>query len=576
MDPEGLGDLTKRLPEESLARIFLAWKASSWWSKAHGLGAEWVRAAWVCKRWRDVALKTPTLWSLVLLAGGPGGIQALEVQLDRARGTPLDLLVLSREMSVQSVKAALGLVLRNKKRVKYLKVVFDIKQGAIVEAFVKGVRTKLVSLSLRSNADPAPDDGLEFTPANFRCLTKLDLKAIIPVQVQGAPMLKLTKLTLKYPVEYNTPEPEEPWRRVHSFLEACPNLKTLKVTFDFGLPVDPGRPQLPYDDLRAVTLPKLRHLALNSSALDMSTVLGTLRLPALSSVELTAYCGSNPEDCDFFVIPQNISGVLPPLRRATCVTLTVDEDLCLSGDSEDSWWSVTLPDLEWTTERYRGSPCCLWYNAARFLARIPLLVDPAVLVDLELHLANGLPIARDWARFFGGMVRLRSLEIGGVMLIRNVLEAFELAADSGLGLCPELEDVALCFGNAKNLDGADAGGAPLSEFVPRTIEAWVRGRARSLETLTILTRDGAGADDSDSSSAEDEDSVLPCDEGSAGGAQTTMSRLWRVLEHTLQPGGSVDEVVWMDKYCGACDRVYESVDADEIGDEELEEGTSYY
>ncbi|PIL26605.1 hypothetical protein GSI_12363 [Ganoderma sinense ZZ0214-1] len=82
-------------------------------------------------------------------------------------------------------------------------------------------------------------------------------------------------------------------------------------------------------------------------------------------------------------------------------------------------------------------------------------------------------------------------------------------------------------------------------------------------------RESSGADDSDSNLVKVQP-ALTC------GAWMTISKLWRVLSRTLKRGGSVDKVVLMRKYCDVCDRVYETVGADEIGDGELEEGTSYY
>ena len=171
-------------------------KDTSWWTKKHGLRAEWVRATWICKRWRDVALDTPALWSSVLVTGEPADIAALETQLDRARRTPLDLLVLSREVPEKGLKAALKLILRKKKSVKKLKALYDIEQGTIIETFVKAVKSNLTSLSLRpSEYFPPDDEGLKFTPVDFPRLNNLDLKPIVPVR--GAPMLSLRNLSLK-------------------------------------------------------------------------------------------------------------------------------------------------------------------------------------------------------------------------------------------------------------------------------------------------------------------------------------------------------------------------------------------
>ena len=401
-------------------------------------------------------------------------------------------------------------------------------------------------------------------------------------------MLNLTHLSLKNFVEDLFVEAEMPWRRVHAFLEACPNLETLTVNYEIDYPRVRQDPQSLYDGLPVLTLPKLRSLSLEWLALDLSTVLATLRLPALSSFHLYGKCGvnGNPTDCDFFVIPQNISAVLPMLRRTDHVSLTVPAyDLRLKGTADEDNCSVTLPDLEATVEACRGTPCCLWYNTARFLARIPHVVNPANLTSLELHIANGLPVTRDWVRFFGGMMHLQKLEIGGATLIRNVLEAFEASAEgaaSGLGLCGELEEVALCFGRGTNLNSVNvAREESLSEFVPRAIGAWVRGRRMSLKTLTVLTPKGTGMQGGSgvqpNSNVDSDQEVLtkprrPVREVS----ESPIARLWRDLTAALQPRGSVEEVDLMEQNCSACDKVYEMVDADEFGDGELREDITYY
>ncbi|KAI1784189.1 hypothetical protein LXA43DRAFT_1043539, partial [Ganoderma leucocontextum] len=222
-------DLTKRLPVEILAMIFHAWKGSRS-SKKHGLRAEWVRATRVCKRWREVALGISTLWSSVLVAPRGAHSSALEMQLDRARGTALDLLVSSRRMPKRKVEEALSLVLAKKKSVRKLKIVYDTEQAAVVEAFVKRVRADVVSLSLRPNANlPLDEERWAITPVDSPRLRRLGLKAIIPIP--GDPMLNITQLYLDNVVDDSSAEAEEPWTRVHRFLATCPNLEALRVVY---------------------------------------------------------------------------------------------------------------------------------------------------------------------------------------------------------------------------------------------------------------------------------------------------------------------------------------------------------
>ncbi|KAI1783473.1 hypothetical protein LXA43DRAFT_1102497 [Ganoderma leucocontextum] len=516
-------DLTKRLPVEILAMIFHAWKGSRS-SKKHGLRAEWVRATRVCKRWREVALGIPTLWSSVLVAPRGAHSSALEMQLDRARGTALDLLVSSRRMSKRKVEEALSLVLAKKKSVRKLKIVYDTEQAAVVEAFIK-------------------------------------------------------RLYLDNVVDDSSAEAEEPWTRVHRFLEACPNLEALRIVYAFEYPLVQLDPGGGYHDLPVVTLPKLRFLSVEELALDMSTALGTLRLPALSTFHINGNCGSDPYDCDFYIIPQNISDTLPPIRRSRCLSLVVGgagglDDLTLQGSPRDTFcdgdgsnWSIALPDLEVTNtgSDFLGYPCCIRYNCRRFLARLPHIVVPSNLVQLRLHVSDGLPVARDWAAFFSAMVHLRRLEIGSGALIRRVVEALE--ADPGL--CPELEDLVLC------VCGAGTTSAEEDPDLGRTIGAWVGVRATPLKTLTVLARTDPNADDSvlqpSSDSASNLDVDLP---GYGRDTESAGLKLWRDLAATLKPQGVAGEVFLTATSCPACGVVYETVDADEIG--HGEEGAAYY
>ncbi|KAM5539561.1 hypothetical protein V8D89_006670 [Ganoderma adspersum] len=599
-----------------IARILHAWKDATTGDKAHGLHAEWVRSTWVCKRWREVAFGTAALWSSVLVSRRRTNSAALEMQLDRARSSSLDLLVLSRRMSKRRVEEALNLILSTNKTVKKVKVLYDTRQAAIIETFVKRVRADIVSLSLRPNAYlPPSHDKWEITPVDFPRLFRLNLKAIVPIP--GALLLNLTQLSVDHVIDNFSPDAEEPWTRVHRFLAACPNLHTLRVIYSFEFPLEQLYPHGEFCDLPVVTLRNLRHLQLEGLALDMSTALGALRLPALISFHIRGTCGRDPYDCDFYIIPQNVSDALPPIRRSRSLSLTVGgpadanslslrgspcDNISIRSDDDgakhEDGWSLTLGDWEPTTpdSQFLNFPCCVHYNCARFLARLPHLVVPSALVSLELHIADGLPIAqRDWARFFAGMVHLQRLEIGGGALIRRVLEVFAAPAPSCARLCAEVEHLGLCFGHAVTCEGAEGigRGLRLGEFVARAIGAWVGGRdgARpsNLKTVTVRTRWGSGVrrsgvEPGSSLSYEGVDcdvngrvASLADGEGSAAWHSWSAGLMLRGdLADRLKVAGSVDEVFLTTTRCRTCGVIYKTVDADEIGDGELSEGVAYY
>ena len=75
------------------------------------------------------------------------------------------------------------------------------------------------------------------------------------------------------------------------------------------------------DDLPVVTLPKLRSLSVDELALDIATAVGTLRIPALTTFHLIGHTDFALDHIDFFIIPQNLTETLPPLRRSRSLSL---------------------------------------------------------------------------------------------------------------------------------------------------------------------------------------------------------------------------------------------------------------
>ena len=324
----------------------------------------------------------------------------------------------------------------------------------------------------------------------------------------------------------------------------------------------------------------------------VAALLSSLRLPSLSSFHIPD-CEPNFDDDDFIteVLPRNVTEVLPPIRHSRCLSLIAGgarEDLSLSGslcnaaasqDEPDRAWSITMPGFADDSSGYPPdeeptSPELLsaqFYYLARsverLLAHIPHLVHSSNLVQVELHVAHGLPVARDWVRFFAPMSHLRTLGVGGVTLVSAVLTAFRTDA----GMCMELQDVALCAPAEWVRD-------ELRPALCLSFREVLAGRARErvgaetkLRSLTIRTPHWKNrptelyTDDGDSGNLDNEDRGLvvgpessrsDADHGAAALATKPPGpRGLGWLEEIV--GG---EVVVKDDYCPACGEVYELPD----------------
>ena len=587
--------------------IFHYWKDSCH-SDEHGLwGADWVNATWICRRWREVALETPTLWSSVLVCPGVMDDPTLKIQLNRARGTALDMFVSDPKKSTEEVEEALGLVLAKKSPVKKLRI-HCREWPPAVDEFLKAVGASIVSLSIDTHGWADAQNRWPFGSDVFPRLRHLALCMLIPSPNLGALLLNLTRLELKHIFEDdNLP----PGRTVHRFLAACPNLEVLQMENCFAYEDEDMIDHHPRPRVAPVivTLPKLRSLSIDQVGVDTPTALGMLRLPALSSFHIVANCANERViTCDFPVIPQNITEALPPMRHSRAVALTAGGDaeepwVCLRGgpgdtlpdasafgfgNGDDNSWSVMVSGLVDRTlldTQYLHLECCIRELSGLFLARIPCFVVPSSLVRLELHLSNGLPVVYDWARFFAAMPRLRTLAIGAGALICSVLAAFGVDEDrdAGLRLCPELEGLELCVGFGLDVD--------LAELILRTFGTWVRGRATPLRSLTVQTpKDpdnlGSDASESDSDCSSDSDSSPHSDEdtddsrGAQTGPNTAESverRAWKLCQDLgLTLRGSIRKVFLVETDCPACVVEYEPVDGDEVSYGELREGITYY
>ena len=480
-------DPTRRLPAEILVKIFQAWH----YFQTHGFDTQWIRATWVCQRWRQVALDTAVLWSSVFVSRRISDDPVLELHLDRARGAALNLVVFCGQMSNGDLEEVLNLVLSRATAIERLSVTCYDGQQTAVKAFIKDAGTELVSLSLTDHSG-GDNHEWEFTPDVFPRLRHLALYNVVPTPGATGPLLTLIHLALRH---------SQGGSSVDLFLAACTNLETLRT--------DAQSISNKRDEHTALTLPNLRYLSMEPTMHEAATALSHIRLPSLTSFHISDHEDLVGGDFTAATLPQNICKVLPPIRRTRCLSLVVGgmwEDLSLKGGLGDAchWqesardepaadWSISPPNFWY----YSAYPRCyedpsgsvtgpellaehftyLARIGAHFVRHVPHLVDPSRLVELQLHLARGLPDPvhlardRDWAGFFAPMCHLRTLGIGGFTLVSAVLTTF---GNADPGLCNELKDVALCAPAEWVVDELGLGLSFQADVM-----SWVRGHVRA-------------------------------------------------------------------------------------------------
>ncbi|KAI0655839.1 hypothetical protein C8Q70DRAFT_1057057 [Cubamyces menziesii] len=98
LSPETYRSHIMRVPPELLILIFRELQGLFKWPKASPYQARlWLRATWVCRRWREIFLSTPTFWSSISSINSackPVERAWVVAALTRAAGVPLDIDVM--------------------------------------------------------------------------------------------------------------------------------------------------------------------------------------------------------------------------------------------------------------------------------------------------------------------------------------------------------------------------------------------------------------------------------------------------------------------------------------------------
>ena len=283
-----------RLPLETLAEIFSLLQFPTDDSKRVPYLA-WMRITYVCRRWREVTLSFPSLWSHIHFTKlTPTGVAEM---LTRAKMSPLHLEAkLSCRRTAES-DAFERLVEDRISHTRHLTISGDFR--TTLERLVSPAPA-LASLSLRSPSDSyfssprtIPDSLFNGTAPK---LTRLDLHGCSIGS--KSPLLKdLQILKIWTPYTEGMPTLED-WLVVFNEL---PQLKVL--TFDYATPT--GSFDNPYisEPRCTATLLSLTHFNISAPARGCAFALAHLILPALISLHVTAESQSRDVDEVQLLIP---------------------------------------------------------------------------------------------------------------------------------------------------------------------------------------------------------------------------------------------------------------------------------
>ncbi|KAI0718417.1 hypothetical protein C8T65DRAFT_693821 [Cerioporus squamosus] len=480
-------DLTRRLPVEILAEIFVTLKHGDG-NKPYGFHSPWVRVTWVCARWREIAVNTPFLWTSVAIQGHGALLDKTRTLLERAGTCPLQLYVDLQKFKHADIRGVFDAVRLLGNVVGALQIRYLHHSSREVHSGLRRLgKHRLTSLELLCHGTIRTPYRWEFSPSEFPALHSLTMRSALPIA--SGSLVHLRQLTL----EAIDPAEGEDSGYLYEFLRCSPSLRGLSLSDAF---VDTLTESYINRSIPAVTSPHLHSLRIDGPLLGSAAFLKHLRLPALRLLCIDGYTDAVVGDDVFHdIFPSNSGEALPLLSRTNSLVLrfgssryegniihvggTRMEAQAGDPDKHRYEWSVSIPCQcifddnddnddggEYLREQYAG-----------LVSHLPPLLNCAHMNHLELHVAHGLPVTRDWTRWLTQFPRLQSLTLGCGALIKEVLH--HLRNDRKHELLPRMKKLKLCL--CKFDDGST------TVFSQADFCEWLRHRHALRLSLSELT-----------------------------------------------------------------------------------------
>ncbi|EPQ55507.1 hypothetical protein GLOTRDRAFT_128738 [Gloeophyllum trabeum ATCC 11539] len=419
-----------RLPMELVAKIIsLAWHDCASYEPTF-----LVDMTHVWSHWREAALQTQYLWSLVGLKNS----RHVRAMLERSRGAPLKVSGRVNSEIYPGPTKAFYTVLRKLHRVQELDIHVLLRDGKLWKPTPLGMRLRkclfpaLQSLVLSSERC----DNIE---THMRWISQVSLPHLQHLAVHCFSLSSyhnfllpsLTSLSIEETRGIDVP-------LMIAILEDLPQLKTLKIVHSIFLPVNLALTPIIHHNQDKTRIPCLRSLTLGLTLMECSSLLAQLEFPAVTDVQITLHGFECERYCrDYMPEVFLVSDLLGPII-ALCHTalpshrrrkLTLSKSWRPGRDSREQLvykhddylvWMDTRP----TTSSDEGNPRMLVSVAVGQQQPLKgtlqnlqdarhVLLQSLATVNLEyLQLESG-DTAEDWNLEFGHLIHVTRLWVTG-------------------------------------------------------------------------------------------------------------------------------------------------------------------
>ncbi|KAL0064188.1 hypothetical protein AAF712_008910 [Marasmius tenuissimus] len=314
--------LWSKLPNEMLAKIFQHCVGAD--ASGHALSGRavtWVLAR-ICRRWREIVISTPALWSIVRVntefrCRDP--LQVIKTWIERSQHLLLSCMISLNDMDTthgryQTDEAAIfSLILDSHARWGHLYIQFGVR----IDLYNKFLSNHYFAPHLQSIRIATPDHYDNITPERFLLGGRPQMFGLM------APKLADVSMNIMFPHESVVlPLPLSPtWQQLqtlqwtlvvhtpcHAFLQAVAAMPHLRNLF---LKIS-GRMSLGHhtnNDTSTLTLAPLRRLEFSGPIDIVGGLMGLLRVPNLTDVSIL--------DCPF-EYPSSLQPLTDMLSRSSC------------------------------------------------------------------------------------------------------------------------------------------------------------------------------------------------------------------------------------------------------------------